>query len=142
VPLPADGSLPATSSVRLEVTVDATGAVTEATVVEGLRPDIDAQVLEAARRMRFEPAERGGVAVPARVRFRFRLRAPVSATASALPPNPYLEDLAPSGPVPSSRRRPRRGTGPSPAGPLPPRPRAPTEGRPPCGRGGSPARPR
>ncbi len=98
VPLPADGSLPATSSVRLEVLVDAAGAVSEAAVIEGLRPDIDAQVLEAARRMRFEPAERGGVAVPARVRFRFRLRAPVSATASALPPNPYVADVAPEGP--------------------------------------------
>jgi TonB family protein len=98
VPLPADGSLPATSSVRLEVLVDATGAVSEATVIEGLRPDVDAQVLDAARRMRFEPAERGGVAVAARVRFRFRLRAPVGSTASVLPPNPYVVDVAPSGP--------------------------------------------
>jgi TonB family protein len=98
VPLPADGSLPATASVRLEVLVDAGGSVTEATVVEGLRPDVDAQVLDAARRMRFEPAERNGVPVPARVRFRFRLRAPVAATSSALPPNPYLTEAVPSGP--------------------------------------------
>jgi TonB family protein len=100
VTLPADGTFPAEASVRLEITVDAEGAVTDATVLEGLRPDVDARVLDAARQMRFEPAERGGVAVPARLRFRFRLRnaigAPSSASTpeSAVPPNPYAEGSA------------------------------------------------
>ncbi|MEZ4408367.1 MAG: TonB family protein [Polyangiales bacterium] len=100
VSLPADGSLPDGASVRLELTIDATGAVTEATVIEPLRDDIDAQVLAAARAMRFEPASRGGQSVPARVRFRFRLQAPPRASTpdtpppappSPIPPNPYVE---------------------------------------------------
>ncbi len=123
VSLPADGSLPATSSVRLEVLVDATGAVSEAAVIEGLRPDLDAQVLAAARAMRFAPAERDGVAVPARIRFRFRLRAPVEATASALPPNPYVRDVAPEGPALTPPPPPRDGPV-TRAAPPPPPPRA------------------
>lgn len=99
VSLPADGSLPDGASVRLELTIDATGAVTEATVIDALRDDIDAQVLAAARAMRFEPASRGGQSVPARVRFRFRLQAPARPAPpdaappapSPIPPNPYVE---------------------------------------------------
>ncbi len=94
--LPTDGTFPADASVRLEITVDEHGAVTEATVLEGLREDVDAQVLDAARRMRFEPAERGGAAVPARLRFRFRLRGAGAAQGprereGAIPSNPYVE---------------------------------------------------
>ena len=109
VALPADGTLPAGASVRLEITVDDAGTVTEATVLEGLRADLDAQVLDAARRMRFQPAERGGVAVPARLRFRFRLRVPGASAAprdaageGAVPPNPYVDGAPePAAPAPT-----------------------------------------
>jgi TonB family protein len=91
VALPDDDSLPSGASVRLEFTVSAEGHVQDAVVVEGLRPDLDAAVLEAASRMVFEPAEQGGRAMPARMRFRFRLRAPAR---SVIPRNPYEGDSA------------------------------------------------
>lgn len=92
VSLPDDGSVPPDASVRLEFTVDVDGHVQDVTVVESLRPDLDAQVLDAARRMVFHPAERGGVNVPARMRFRFRLRPTAARERSLIPPNPYTDD--------------------------------------------------
>ncbi len=92
VPLPDDESIADGASVRLEFTVDATGHVQDVVVVEGLRPDVDATVREAAARMVFEPAEQGGRAMPARMRFRFRLRAPTRR--SVIPRNPYEGDTA------------------------------------------------
>lgn len=91
VSLPDDDSLPSGASVRLEFTVSAEGRVQDVVVLEGLRPDLDAAVLEAASRMVFEPAEQGGRAMPARMRFRFRLRAPAR---SVIPRNPYEGDTA------------------------------------------------
>lgn len=87
VNLPPDAGLPEGAAVRLEFTVTVEGAVTDAVVVESLRPDLDAQVLEATRAMRFAPAVRNGQPVAARMRFRFRLRtrevtAPASPAAS------------------------------------------------------------
>lgn len=137
VALPADGAFPAEASVRLEITVDERGAVTEAAVLEGLRPDVDAQVLDAARRMRFEPAERAGAAVPARLRFRFRLRNPVGSASGrarepegAIPPNPYVEGSPseaspPAAPPPTA---PPTATQPvaTPPAPAPPTPVAAT----------------
>jgi TonB family protein len=118
VSLPPEGDFPPDASVRLEITIDATGAVTEARVIESLRTDIDHQVLDAARRMRFQPAERGGLAVPARMRFRFRLRpaAPrTPAATSVIPANPY-DPAAPPWTGPPSTSAP-----PAPS-PPPPRP--------------------
>ncbi|MCS6797139.1 MAG: TonB family protein [Myxococcota bacterium] len=66
-PLPADGF------VELAVTIDATGTVTEATVLAPLRPDVDARAMEAALRARFAPAMRDGRPVPSRVRLRLRV---------------------------------------------------------------------
>jgi TonB family protein len=86
VALPDDESIRDGASVRLEFTVNAEGRAQDVVVLEGLRPDLDAAVLDAATRMVFEPAEQGGRATPARMRFRFRLRAPAR---SAIPPNPY-----------------------------------------------------
>ena len=91
VALPDDESIRDGASVRLEFTVNAEGRVQDVVVVEGLRPDLDAAVLAAATRMVFEPAEQGGRAMPARMRFRFRLRAP---TRSVIPRNPYEGDTA------------------------------------------------
>ena len=68
--------LPEDASVELELTIDATGAVTDVTVTGPLREDVDPIVVEAARAMQFEPARRNGEAIPARIRFRFRVAAP------------------------------------------------------------------
>jgi len=65
--------LPAGSGVDLVLTIDATGAVTDAAIGTGVREDIDALVLASAPAMRFEPATRDGAPVPARIRFRYAL---------------------------------------------------------------------
>ena len=67
--------LPSGSAVELQLDLGADGAVREVLVVTPLRADIDPLVVEAARTMRFEPARRGDTAIPARVRFRFGVRA-------------------------------------------------------------------
>lgn len=61
--------------VVLELTVDAAGSVAEAVVVSGPAALSDA-VLEQARSFRFEPAQRGGRPVAARIRFAVELTAP------------------------------------------------------------------
>lgn len=61
------------AGVILSITIDARGNVTDVAVVAGVREDVDALVLEAARSMRFEPATRDGQPVPARIQFRFRV---------------------------------------------------------------------
>lgn len=90
------------AGVTLEILIDAEGHVAEVEVVTPLRDDIDALVVEAARRMRFEPARRGETPVAARVRFRFRVRGPSPALvpdpdpppdpSPPPPPDPLLED--------------------------------------------------
>jgi TonB family protein len=115
VEAPTDASLPPDASIVLRITIDATGTVSEVEVVQGLRADVDARVVEAARQMRFAPAERAGQAVPARIRFRFRLRpaapaapaVPTTSTTSAspaVPENPF----APAPPTAPPRTGPRR----------------------------------
>ncbi|MDP3273979.1 MAG: TonB-dependent receptor [Deltaproteobacteria bacterium] len=120
VEAPAD--LPATSAPLLELDIDAQGHISRAVVVEGVRPDVDALVLDAARAMRFEPAEQAGRPVSVRVRFRFRLQStqasePTVATLPALPalPEPLALPLNPYAIAPAateivSIRRRRRGT--------------------------------
>ncbi len=77
--------LPADAGVGLEITIAADGTVQEARVVEPLREDIDALVLEASERMRFQPATRDGTPIPVRVRFLYRITPP------APPPQPEEE---------------------------------------------------
>jgi TonB family protein len=77
VVLPEDSEpLPDGAAVVLQLDVAADGSVSEALVVGGVREDVDALVLAAARHMRFRPATRDGTPIPARVRFSFRVRAP------------------------------------------------------------------
>lgn len=112
---PAGVSLPAGASVRLLLTLDETGAVVDVQVLDGLGASIDALVVEAARRMRFEPATREGRPVRARVRFRYRLGpAPTGDRPSpALGRGPALSPgTAPEAPERPDRRSgsgPRRG---------------------------------
>lgn len=79
--------LPDDAAVELQITISADGSVQDATILEPLRPDIDALVLDAAQRMRFEPATRDGEPIPARVRFRYRITPPT-------PPESETEDEA------------------------------------------------
>ncbi|MFO0563095.1 MAG: TonB family protein [Polyangiales bacterium] len=67
-------ALPADASVMLEVTVTEQGSVVDPVIVRGIDAETDASVLDAARAMRFSPAERDGQPVRVRVRFRFRVR--------------------------------------------------------------------
>ncbi len=125
VQLPDDAAFPEGSAVRLEFTVTAQGAVTDVVVIESLRPDLDALVLEAAQRMRFHPADRGGVPTAARMRFRFRLR---PAPRPPTPPPEAPPPEAPPGPAgPPSTTPPAGPSGPgTPAG-QPPVPGAPPQ---------------
>lgn len=74
------------AAVELLLTIDATGAVSDAAITTPVRPDVDALALEAARRMRFEPATRGGEPIPARIRFRYVVTAPTPPPLEAPPP--------------------------------------------------------
>jgi TonB family protein len=57
--------------VDVLLTLDETGAVSDVELVESAGDQADAAVLSAASRLLFSPAMRDGVAVPARIRFRF-----------------------------------------------------------------------
>jgi protein TonB len=50
--------------VRVQITIDATGAITDAKVVTGLGHGLDEATIAAAKRMNFSPATRCGKAVP------------------------------------------------------------------------------
>jgi len=80
------------TAVDLLLGVAADGSVTEATLAVSVRPDVDALVLSAARAMRFEPATRAGVPIPARIRFRYRV--------AATPVEPAAEDATTAAPPP------------------------------------------
>ncbi len=73
------------AEVVVELTIDATGAVTEAHVVQGEPPFSD-QVLGAVDRWRFTPARRGGRAVPARFRYRVEFEPPPEEPEEGEPP--------------------------------------------------------
>ena len=57
--------------VVLEILIAADGTVAEASVVEPAGHGFDEAALAAARQFRFTPARRDGVAVPARIRYRY-----------------------------------------------------------------------
>jgi TonB family protein len=118
VEAPAD--LPRGASVMLEVDVDELGAVANARIVEGVRADVDASVIEATRAMTFSPAERGGQPVRVRVRFRFRLRPPSSSAEPPAAREPARPTFDPSDPIPANPF----GAAPAPAARSTPRPRA------------------
>src|SRR3954447_14210313 len=66
------------ASVTLTLTIDRTGQVTDATVVDSAGPGFDEAAVSAARGLRFEPAQKNGEAVPAKIRYvvDFTLAAP------------------------------------------------------------------
>jgi TonB family protein len=93
----------AAGTVILELTVDASGAVSDAQVVSGDEA-LRASALEQAGAFRFEPARRDGRAVAARIRIALQFT----------PPEPVEPVPAPLGPAPSqSARSPARAPAPS-----------------------------
>jgi TonB family protein len=63
-------------TVDLVLQVDAGGAVQAVTVASPPRPFFDEAAEEAARRLRFAPATRGGAPIAARIRYRYFFRPP------------------------------------------------------------------
>lgn len=62
------------SDVKLAVTVEADGAVSRVELVQSGGEEFDREAREAVERVRFEPARRAGVPVPALVAFTVRFR--------------------------------------------------------------------
>jgi TonB family protein len=77
------------SSVLLQLTIDATGAVIEAEVLESGGQAFDDSAREALLRSRFTPATRDGQPLTARIRYQYAfVPPPAPAPAVALPPSP------------------------------------------------------
>jgi iron complex outermembrane recepter protein len=94
------------ASVVTLVTVDATGQVTGAEVVQSGGPAFDAASLEAVKRWKFAPATRDGTPIPARIRIPFRFEpplpppeapdgGPLAAAGASVPLAPVVVPLAP-----------------------------------------------
>ena len=71
------------------MTIDATGKVTDVRVVAPVGNGFDESAVEAARKFVFEPARRGGRAIPARIRYRYVFELP--AAPAPLPTTGELE---------------------------------------------------
>lgn len=82
--------------VRVELTIDATGKVTSAKVVESGGAEFDAAALEAAPKLEFEPAQIDGKPAPAKIvwRFSFEEAAPPPTTPTGTPPPTPTEQVA------------------------------------------------
>lgn len=59
------------ATVKLELTIDATGKVTNAKVIESGGAEFDAASLDAARKLEFEPAAVDGKPIPSKIPWRF-----------------------------------------------------------------------
>ncbi len=94
----------AAALVELELTVDDSGVVIESRVITSGGAAFDAAALAAAPRLRFTPASRDGMAIPAVIPFAFEFAPP---PAPAAPPHP------PAAPIPTGQ-----------PGPGPPQPSA------------------
>ncbi|HEY8923114.1 MAG TPA: TonB family protein, partial [Polyangia bacterium] len=62
--------------VELEMTIDAAGKVSDARAVTSVGDGFDDAAVAAARKFVFEPARRGGRAIPARIRYRYVFELP------------------------------------------------------------------
>jgi vitamin B12 transporter len=89
---------------RVEVTLilelDAAGKVERASVVLPERPEFIEAALDAAKRLRFEPARRAGRAVPARIKFRLAFEPPPE------PPRPSAAATPTTAPPQNQSRHP------------------------------------
>jgi vitamin B12 transporter len=83
------------ANVLLQLTIDATGQVTEANVLEPVGNGFDEAATEAALRLRFEPARNNGAPIPARIRYPYVFELEPE-PAVAEPPPPAPDEPAPS----------------------------------------------
>lgn len=87
-----------TGTVRLTIDLTATGTITRVRLLEGVRADLDEAALTAARALRFTPALRDGVPVPATIRYHFHFAAPAvplaAAPASTYQPSERVADAS------------------------------------------------
>lgn len=90
------------ATVVLELTVDAEGRVTAASVVEPAGHGFDEAAVEAVRRARFEPARRRGVPVAARIRFPHRFVLPSSVPGAEAPASEAPASETPIQPSPAT----------------------------------------
>ena len=79
------------AQVDLEMTIDATGKVTDVRVVAPVGNGFDEAAVEAARKFAFEPARRGDRAIPARIKYRYVFELPAA-------PAPLAHDRRAGGP--------------------------------------------
>ncbi|HYQ40722.1 MAG TPA: TonB family protein [Polyangiaceae bacterium] len=85
------------ASVALTLTIDRAGQVTDVAVAESAGPEFDEAAVNAARNLRFEPAQKNGEAIPAKIRYVFEFKlAPPSEPAPAPPPAPVAAVAAPA----------------------------------------------
>ena len=81
-----DGEAPTEAvEVTLALTVDETGRVTEAAIVESGGERFDQSALEAVKRFEFEPARRGATALASKIRYRYMF--PAQTPPKAPPPD-------------------------------------------------------
>jgi TonB dependent receptor/TonB-dependent Receptor Plug Domain/Gram-negative bacterial TonB protein C-terminal len=84
-----------TATVLLELVVDRDGAVSAVDVVDGEEP-FASTASQAAVHFRFEPAQRDGQAVPARIRFEVKFTPPEPLVIPALPSEPRAAGAPPA----------------------------------------------
>ncbi|WXH33470.1 Vitamin B12 transporter BtuB [Myxococcus stipitatus] len=117
------------TTVRLKLTLDAQGAVTEAQVIEPRGHGFDEAAREAALRFRFAPAMRDGIAVPSRIAYSYEFRLPADPSSSPAKPSPSggARTPSPADPSPSPAEPSPSATAPtpSPAAPVAPLVEAP-----------------
>ena len=104
---PVDLTLPegATVSSPIDVllTIDGAGLVTEVTLTQSYGEAVDSVIIEAARNLRFEPAQRDGQPIAARVRFQLEVAPPPQTPPSTGPPPPADPSLPPAQLPPASK---------------------------------------
>src|SRR5687768_9194293 len=72
------------ASVVLRISIDASGAVTDAEVIEAAGHGFDEAARDALLRSRFKPAQRDGQPMPARILYRYPFIAPLPVPAPAI----------------------------------------------------------
>lgn len=83
------------AEVGLILTLDATGVVTDVVIATSAGEDFDRAALATARQLRFEPAQRDGAPIAAKIPFRVRFEPPAK-------PEPEVAAPPPSEPPPPS----------------------------------------
>jgi vitamin B12 transporter len=87
------------ATVLVQLAIDATGAVTEAQVIEPVGHGFDEAATEAALGLRFEPAKNNGTPIPSKIRFPYSFKPepapPPAAAPVVVAPPPLAAEPAP-----------------------------------------------